>query len=38
MWGREDPSLPPGQPSPALEDWEGESAKVQVLALLWTVV
>lgn len=26
-----------GQSSPVLEDWEGESAWVQVLALLWTV-
>ena len=35
-WGFEGPSLRPGQPSPALEDWEGESSWVQVLALLWT--
>lgn len=35
-WGFEGPSLRPGQPSPALEDWEGESAWVQVLALPWT--
>lgn len=35
-WGLEGPSLRPGQPSAALEDWEGESAWVQVLGLPWT--
>lgn len=36
-WGLEGPLLGLGQSSPVLEDWEGESAWVQVLALLWTV-
>lgn len=37
-WGLEGPLLHPGQPPPALEDWEGELARAQVLALLWTAV
>ena len=36
-WGLEGSLLHPGQPSPALEDWEGEPAWVRVLVLLWTL-
>lgn len=33
-WGLEGPSLAPGQPSPALEDWEGESALASICVSL----